>query len=151
MDNKQIIQELFAAFGRRDGEAMARYYHPQAVFKDPVFEELRAEQIANMWKMLCGRGKDLQIELVRCDANGDTGSAQWEAKYTFSKTGKLVHNKVSSQFTFRDGLIISQTDDFNFWAWAKMALGTPGRLLGWTPMIRNAVRKEAKRSLQSSP
>ncbi len=32
-----------------------------------------------------------------------------------------------------------------------MALGTPGRLLGWTPMIRNAVRKEAKRSLQYSP
>jgi ketosteroid isomerase-like protein len=149
MDNKEVIRELFAAFARRDGEAMARYYHAQAVFKDPVFGELKSAEIAAMWKMLCARGKDLQIDLVSYDANGDQGNAAWEAKYTFSKTGKFVHNKIRSQFSFRDGLIASQTDDFDFWRWAKMALGTPGRWFGWTPLVRNAVRKEAKRSLQS--
>jgi hypothetical protein len=60
-----------------------------------------------------------------------------------------VHNKVVSNFVFKDGLILSHKDDFDFWRWASMALGSRGRLLGWTPIVKTAVRKEAKRSLAS--
>jgi ketosteroid isomerase-like protein len=147
MDNRKIIEEFFAAFGRRDAEGMVRHYHPELTFEDPVFGQLSHAQAANMWKMLCARGKDLTIRLVESDATSTNGHAVWEAQYTFSKTGKLVNNKVRSEFGFRDGLIVHQKDDFDFWRWASMALGTRGRLLGWTPLVKNAVRKEAKRSL----
>jgi ketosteroid isomerase-like protein len=149
MDNNEVIKQFFAAFALRDGAGMGGFYHPESKFEDPVFGLLGQAQSAAMWKMLCQRGKDLEITLVRSEADNERGSADWEAKYTFQKTGKFVHNKVHSEFTFRDGLIFSQKDDFDFWKWASMALGTSGRLLGWTPMIKNAVRKEAQRSLSS--
>jgi ketosteroid isomerase-like protein len=149
MDDTEIIRELYRAFARRDADAMMRCYHPEVAFRDPVFGELAFPQVQTMWTMLCARGKDLVVELVRCEAEGGRGVAEWEAKYTFQKTGKFVHNKISSRFVFKDSLIVQQTDDFDFWKWASMALGASGRLLGWTPVIKNAVRKEAKRSLSS--
>lgn len=148
MGNTELVERFFTAFGRRDSEAMIACYHPEIVFSDPVFGELTRVHAAAMWKMLCARGKDLQIVLGRHEANESTGFAEWEAKYTFSKTGNFVHNKVRSELVFRDGLIVSQKDDFDFWKWASMALGARGRLLGWAPLVKNAVRKEAKRSLE---
>lgn len=147
MDNNEVIKQFFAAFARRDGAGMGSLYHPESKFEDPVFGQLGQAQAAAMWQMLCQRGKDLEITLVRSEADDTRGAADWEARYTFQKTGKFVHNKVHSEFTFRDGLIATQKDDFDFWKWAGMALGTSGRLLGWTPIIKNAVRKEAQRSL----
>lgn len=149
MDDTETIRELYRAFARRDAEAMMRCYHPELAFRDPVFGELTFPQVRTMWTMLCARGEDLVIELVRCQAEAGAGSADWEAKYTFLKTGKFVHNKVSSRFVFKDSLIVEQTDTFNFWKWSRMALGTSGRLLGWTPVLKSAIRKEAKRSLHS--
>jgi len=149
MTNEEIVRDFFAAFGRRDHAAMARHYGPDAAFEDPVFGKLSAEQIAQMWKMLCQRGKDLKIELLSCHVDGDECTAEWEATYTFSQTGRFVRNRVRSVFSLRDGKIAQQNDHFNFWKWSSQALGMPGRALGWTPLIRNAVRKKAKRSLET--
>lgn len=148
MDNKNVIRDFFAAFGRRDADGMIRHYHQDFSFEDPVFGKLTRSEAAAMWKMLCGRATDLQVELRSFDADEKTGYGEWEAKYTFAKTGNFVHNKIRSQFRFRDGLIVEQKDHFDLWRWASMALGTRGRLLGWTPIVQNAVRKEAQRSLQ---
>ena len=55
--NAQLIQTLYAAFGRRDGAAMAACYAPNATFVDPVFD-LRGTEIGAMWTMLCERGRE---------------------------------------------------------------------------------------------
>lgn len=149
MDNQRKIIELYDALKRRDGAAMGALYHPDATFRDPMFGELSRADVVSMWDMLCVRGKDLDLSLVRSEADGDRGFAEWEAHYTFQKTGKKIHNKVRSEFVFKDGLIYQQTDNFDLWAWLRMALGAPGRLLGWAPPLRNKVRKEAMRNLQA--
>ena len=56
-------------------------------------------------------------------------------------------NDVRSTFVFADGLILRQQDSFDFHAWATMALGTKGRLLGWTPLVRRAAQAQAARGL----
>ena len=48
---------------------------------------------------------------------------------------------------FADGLIADHVDDFDFHRWARQALGTSGLLLGWTPFLRNAVRRRARAGL----
>lgn len=148
MDNSQVIRDFFAAFGRRDADGMIRHYHPELVFEDPVFGKLSREQASVMWHMLCARATDLVIELGNHEADEVKGRAEWDAKYTFSKTGRFVHNRVRSELEFRDGQIVRQKDDFDFWRWASMALGARGQLLGWTSLVKNAVRKEVKRSLE---
>jgi ketosteroid isomerase-like protein len=147
--NLALIDELYAAFARHDGTAMAQCYAPDASFSDPVFVGLRGEQPGGMWRMLTSRAKDLTVDLVSRDAGELQGEAHWVAHYTFAQTGRLVVNDVRSTFTFADGLIVAHVDDFDFNRWSRQALGLPGLLLGWTPMLRASVQRRARAGLDT--
>jgi ketosteroid isomerase-like protein len=140
--SRELIDRLYTAFARRDGAAMAACYHAEATFSDPVFPGLRGAEVGAMWTMLCERASDLRIEHTASDAG-----AHWEAWYTFSTTGRKVHNVIDARFAFRDGLIVEHVDTFDFWAWSRQALGVPGLLLGWTPMLRTKVGATARKGL----
>jgi ketosteroid isomerase-like protein len=146
-DNKQLIERFYAAFDRHDGDAMAACYAPDARFSDPVFPGLKGSEPGAMWRMLTGRSEDLKVELLEHDADESTGSAHWRATYTFTQTGRQVVNDVHARFRFADGLIAEHTDDFSFHRWSRQALGTPGLLLGWTPVLRGATQRKARASL----
>ncbi len=145
--NAALIERFYSAFGRRDGDAMAACYAPDARFSDPVFGELKGPEIGAMWRMLTGRAPDLTVELVEHEADESSGSARWIAHYTFTQTGHPVVNDVKARFTFRDGLIAEHIDRFSFYSWARQALGTQGKLLGWMPRLRLNVHREARASL----
>lgn len=145
----ELITRFYTAFAERDAETMASCYHPEATFSDPVFPKLEGAEPGWMWRMLCARGKDLQIRFSDVQADDAGGSAHWDADYTFSTTGRMVNNRVDATFTFQDGLIKTHTDDFDFYAWSRMALGAPGLLLGWTPILRNKVRGTAAAQLEA--
>ena len=138
--SSDTIVRFYEAFSKRDGDAMAACYAPQATFSDPVFTDLQGPQIGAMWKMLTTSGRDLQVQLVEHDLEAETGSAHWLADYTFSRTGRRVHNDVH-------GLIAAHRDSFNFYAWAKQALGPLGTLLGWAPPFQNQMRTGAASTL----
>jgi ketosteroid isomerase-like protein len=139
--NEELIRRFYDAFGRCDGDAMA------ACYDDPVFPGLEGREPGDMWRMLTSRSTDLKIDLREHEAGGDTGSAHWIATYTFTQTGRPVVNDVRASFRFRDGLIAEHRDDFSFHKWSRQALGAPGLLLGWTPIIKGATRKKARAGL----
>jgi ketosteroid isomerase-like protein len=145
----ELIERFYRSFQRRDAEGMAACYHKDVVFSDPVFQGLSGEHAKNMWRMLCARGKDLEVTFrdIATDEAGATGRAHWEATYSFTQTGRRVHNILDAKFRFRDGLIIDHTDSFSFWRWSRQALGPAGSALGWTPILRFAVRRKAQRGL----
>lgn len=146
--NDDMIQRFYAAFAARDGTAMEACYAPDVQFSDPVFPELHGTQAGAMWRMLTGRADDLRIELLEHEANGERGSARWRAHYTFTQTGRPVVNDVSASFVFgEDGLIVEHRDQFDFHRWSRQALGPSGLLLGWTPLLRSAVRRRARAGL----
>jgi uncharacterized protein len=126
---------------------MAACYAPGARFSDPVFTDLHGEQPGAMWRMLTGRAPDLEVRLAEHEADDERGSAHWLADYTFSATGRKVHNDVRAQFRFRDGRIVDHRDSFSFYAWSRQALGPAGIALGWTPIVRGRVRREARAGL----
>ena len=128
---------------------MAQCYHPEAVFGDPAFPRLEGDRIAAMWRMLCLRGKDLQLEFSDVEADDVSGSAKWEAIYTFAPTRRKCHNRITASFEFRDGKIIRHRDSFDFYRWTRMALGPVGYLLGWTGFLKNKVRRQAAAQLAS--
>lgn len=125
---------------------MKACYHPEVHFFDPAFGELRGKQAMAMWHMLCERGEDLQVSYRDVLATQFNGQAHWEAVYTFA-TGRKVHNRIEANFTFSDGLISQHKDEFDLWRWTRMALGLPGMLVGWTPMMQKKVRETAVTSL----
>ena len=145
--NEETIRRFYAAFQKRDAATMASCYAPDVRFSDPVFTDLRGGDAGAMWKMLCERGKDLKIEFSGVSADGATGRAHWEAWYTFSTTGRKVHNVIDATFEFRDGMIVKHTDRFDLYRWSRQALGVAGVLLGWSPLLQNKVRAMAAKGL----
>lgn len=145
--NGALITRLYTCFQARDAAGMKAWYHPDAVFSDPVFGRLEGEQVGAMWAMLCGRAADLQIEFSQVSADDERGRAHWDARYTFSQTGRPVLNRIDAEFGFRDGLIVRHDDRFSFWRWSRQALGPIGLLLGWTPLLRARVGANARKGL----
>ena len=144
--NNELIERFYRALQQRDGETMAACYRADAAFRDPVFE-LQGHRIGAMWKMLTSRGVDLRVEYGNVSAGDETGSADCQAWYTFSATGRPVHNVIHSTFRFGDGLIAAQVDEFDFWRWSRQALGPAGLLLGWSPLLRRKVQAQAAKAL----
>lgn len=145
--HEKLIRDFYAAFARQDGNAMARCYHPEIVFSDPVFPRLKGKEAGGMWRMLTSRAQDFSLEMTEAQADDSGGTAHWEARYVFSRTGRQVHNKIDASFAFRDGLIVRHIDRFSFWRWAAQALGPVGLLLGWSLPIKAKVRSQAQKGL----
>jgi ketosteroid isomerase-like protein len=149
--NADLIARLYGAMDKHDGDTMAACYAPDAHFHDPVFGDLTGTQAGAMWKMLTARSEDLRVELPEHAADDATGTAHWIATYTFGDTGRKVVNDIRATFAFRDGLIVRHVDDFSFWTWSRQALGLPGVLLGWTPLLRRKVSSGALERLRAEP
>lgn len=128
---------------------MKNCYAEKATFNDPVFQNLNATQVRAMWEMFCVKSKDLKIEFKNIRADQQNGGAEWTATYVFSLTGKKVVNHIIASFILENGKIVNHKDTFNFYNWARQALGLSGVILGWTPLVKNKVRKEAMNSLNN--
>ncbi len=148
MSNAACIERFYTAFGQKDWKTMQTCYHDEVTFSDPVFQQLNAGEAKAMWHMLTSASKDLRVVLSEVSAQENTGSCRWDAYYSFSRTGRPVHNIIHAKFEFKDGLIIRHTDLFDLWRWSGMALGISGKLLGWTPMIQNKIRATALGNLK---
>ena len=152
--NAELLNRFYRAFAALDGDTMAACYAPDAQFQDEVFSLDGREEIASMWRMLCAatRAKGLDawsLQFSGVGADDTQGRAHWEARYRFSATGRMVHNIIDAQFTFRDGLIASHRDRFDFWSWSRQALGAPGWLLGWSAGLRRKVQARAAANLKA--
>ncbi len=147
--HETLLREFYAGFAARDAERMARCYHPDVAFSDPVFPMLRGEEAGDMWRMLLSRAHDLEATLEEAQADAEGGVARCTARYTFTRTGRPVVNQIRGMFAFREGLIVRHYDSFPFWRWASQALGPMGAALGWLPPLRWKVRKDGARAFAS--
>jgi ketosteroid isomerase-like protein len=142
MDNKQLIETFYRSFAAGDAGGMVNCYADDIQFEDPAFGPLKGNDVKSMWRMLL-KNKGVKITASNIKADDKSGSADWVAVYTFSRTGRKVTNRVSATFEFKDGRIVKHTDRFNIWRWAGQAMGLKGYLLGWTPLMRSGIQKQA--------
>lgn len=149
MSNEEVIKDFYTSFQQGDAEGMVKHYHENVTFEDPAFGVLESEEAKNMWHMLLSRANDLEVTFSKVEADENEGKAYWEAKYTFSKTGRKVHNKIDAFFKFKDGKIIEHRDEFSFWRWSQMALGPFGLFFGYTPAVKKKVRSTARKALKN--
>ena len=147
--NESLITKFYTAFANGDVKAMNECYDPNVHFIDPVFGLLKNEQVSNMWEMLILKSKgNIKIEFSNIHADDLMGSANWIATYNFSKTNRKVVNKISAEFTFKNGLIVKHIDSFNTYKSSRQAFGFTGYLLGWTGFFQNKIQQQALLSLK---
>ncbi|MBQ4820158.1 nuclear transport factor 2 family protein [Aquimarina sp. MMG016] len=144
---KELIETFYTALNNRDAKTMISCYHDDIIFEDPGFGKLKGERAKKMWQMLCKNAKNFKVEYSKVEANEENGSAHWEAWYTFSKTGRSVHNIIDAKFEFKDGKIIKHTDHFNLHRWSSQAVGWKGKLLGGTGFFKKKLQQQTNRML----
>lgn len=144
-----VIERFYKSFAEQDAEGMVDCYSDDIIFEDPAFGKLEGIRAKNMWRMLCAsqKGQDFKIEASNFMRVEEWGSAHWEARYTFSKTGRRVHNKVDARFLIRDQKIVHHRDAFNLYRWSKQALGITGVLIGWTPFFKKKLQVQTNQML----
>ena len=144
-----LIEKFYTAFDQLDVETMVSCYHDDVVFEDPAFGVLKGEHARNMWRMLANsqKGNTFKVTFSNVKTENNTGSAQWEAFYNFSRTGRKVHNIISASFEFKDGKIIKHTDHFNLHRWAKQAMGFKGLLIGGTGFFKKKLNQQTNQLL----
>jgi ketosteroid isomerase-like protein len=146
---EQLIHTFYSSFQTRDYRTMQECYADHATFSDPVFQNLNASQVRAMWEMFLVKNESLTMKYSGVEYNGETVTANWTADYVLSTTGNSVTNSIRSEFRIEEGKIVQHTDRFDFYRWSRQALGFKGILFGWTPFVKNAVRRSAMASLQN--
>jgi ketosteroid isomerase-like protein len=137
--SRELVDRFYSAFAAADGETMAACYGDDITFEDPAFGVLHGEDARDMWRMLCGRAKDLTVTTTILDVSETAAKVNWIADYTFS-TGRPVRNDIIATMRIEDGLIVDHRDEFDMWKWSRQALGLPGLLVGWSPRLHRKVR-----------
>jgi hypothetical protein len=137
--NAKLITEFYEAFSRGDAETMVTIYAPDATFSDPVFPNLKGDEVRNMWRMLCKRATNFRLTFERVEADDESGSAHWEAHYLFGGK-RQVHNIIDAKFRFENGLVVAHEDHFDFWRWSRQAIGAPAVVLGWTGTFQRMIQ-----------
>ncbi len=146
-ENEQIITKFYLAFQQSDYQTMQACYHDEAIFFDPIFEDLNAAEVRAMWQMMVKNAKGFSMIFNNVHSDGEYGGCTWIARYTFSQTGRSVKNVVKAYFKFHDGKIIEHTDNFDTWTWSRQALGVPGWILGWSNALQQKIRNKAQGNL----
>ena len=146
-ENQQIIRRFYTAFQKLDYRTMQDCYHEDAIFFDPVFQDLNTYEVRNMWEMLCTTAKDFSFTFSDIEADDEYGRCNWIANYTFSASKRKVTNKIKAYFKFHEGKIVEHTDDFDLWKWSRQALGLKGWILGWSEFLQKKVRNSAQNKL----
>ena len=151
MSNSDLIKGFYAAFNNLDADAMNRAYCTDATFEDPAFGKLNTSELKAMWSMLCrSQGKnEFKVEVSHIQCDEFKGSARWDAYYTFSKTGRKVHNIIYAQFEFEEGKIKKHQDYFDLYRWSRQAMGPIAWLIGWTPFFKRKLNSQTKNMLKS--
>lgn len=148
---KSTIEQFYTAFQNLDAAAMVACYDKDVRFEDPAFGVLEGARACAMWHMLISsqKDKDFAITFSNISYSDTIGRAQWEAQYTFSQTGRKVHNKIDAQFNFKNGKILSHTDTFNLHKWAIQAMGFKGLLMGGTSFFKKKLQAQTHKLLDA--
>lgn len=146
--NEETINKFYISFSQKNSQGMVDCYSDTIEFEDPVFGKISGNKAKAMWQMLIERSSGLTVSYSNVKSDGDTGSADWVAEYNFSKTNRVVVNKIHAEFTFKDGKIQTHKDTFNLWKWAGMAMGWKGYLFGFSPAVQNKIKSEAMSGLE---
>ncbi len=147
--SEALVRRYFDALARLDGEAMAQCLHPMVSYSDPVFADLRGDDVGWRWRLMTRGASDMHLayDIVRGDAR--KAQVQWQARYRFAGSARQVSNKVLTTLTFWDGTIVRQIDEYDFARWSRSSAGVLAWAVCALPGARAALQRRALHRLRA--
>jgi len=106
--HRSLIDRFFVALRRRDADAIARCFAPDAEYSSHLLGRVVGARVPAYWRMICARANmhDLRVEATDADDHG--GVARWTARYTCGR--QQVRHVLETTFRFHAGKIQRQHD-----------------------------------------
>ncbi|KAH8923203.1 hypothetical protein BT69DRAFT_1262631 [Atractiella rhizophila] len=150
-EQQKTIEKYQSSHASLDWEGMSSCLSPTYTFSDPAFPDLDERMSKGMWCMFL-ENRETNKMVVKCGPATKTGENTWEYDYSvdYVLNSRPILNHMHATLTLSPStnLITKQVDHFDFYAWARQALGVSGYLLGWTEMVKGQVRTRAKGRLE---
>jgi ketosteroid isomerase-like protein len=149
----RLIETLYGAIRKGDPDAIIACYADDACFEDIAFQRRGKPRILEMWRLVCHGRPQVTIDFDSISADARKGNGRWMATYMFgrsaTKAGRKVDNTLTSEFAFRDGLIVDHRDRCHAMAWAVQAIPFPVSLLvgSLAPLRRALAARRLKKFL----
>jgi hypothetical protein len=142
--NARSIERLYVAIQNANPDAIAACYGEDAYFEDIAFRLRGRKRIFDMWRLICHGTPTVTFNAQMISADDRKGRGVWRANYDFGRTGckpgRPVDNTLTSEFTFRDGLIVDHRDRSDPVAWARQAFAPPwGEIIGRIGPLRRCL------------
>jgi hypothetical protein len=129
---------------------------PWKFLSTPIFPKLEGVQIKSVWSMIMAGARDFSVHYEILSFDETHVRVSWTALNRFSATNRPVKNQVMTELMLssptpggNEGKILSQSDVFDFYRWARQALGMPGTLLGWMPWFQKQIQTKSSEKLAS--
>jgi hypothetical protein len=99
--NEELITKFYSAFQSKMETQWQIPTSPMQCFRILSFKFKRERSRRYVAYVSRKRTKSFD-SFFNVKADDMKGSADWEADYSFSKTGRMVYNKIHAEFTFQD-------------------------------------------------
>lgn len=159
MSSRVVVENFLASYQQHEFRRMHEYLAESVRFSDYAFEEITGAAVKGMWHWFCvpseSRPDPVKVpdfEIVT--GVGDQVTARYRVSYELRPLlvgeNKQVDYWIRSAVTVKDGLIMSQKDEFDNITkaeFAKMAFPPPLAVLANTPLLQPIVRAGTARKL----
>lgn len=129
---RQVTERLFSALCRRDAADVAACYDKYAVFSSPFIGDVRGAEVEALWRAIFAATRDSTLSYTIVDLGLTTARVEGMATFSLIASGRTVAGRFNSALHIRDQRVLRHDDTYDAWAWACMAFGTTGHLLGWS-------------------
>lgn len=141
---RQVTECLFSALRDRDAAAVAACYDDDAVFSSPFFGDVRAAEVEALWRTVFAATRDRTLSFTIVDLGLTTARVEGIATFSLLGSGRSVTGRFNSALLIRDLRVVYHDDSFDAWAWACMAFGPTGHLLGWSKAWRRRIARDIR-------
>jgi ketosteroid isomerase-like protein len=139
---RQVTECLFSALRRRDAADVAACYDKDAVFSSPFIGDVRGAEVEALWRAIFAATRDSTLSYTIVDLGLTTARVDGIVTFSLVTSGRSVTSRFNSALHIRDLRVVWHDETFDAWAWACMAFGPAGHLLGWSKAWRRRMAQD---------
>lgn len=139
---RQVTECLFSALRRRDAADVAACYDKDAVFSSPFISDVRGAEVEALWRAIFAATRDSTLSYTIVDLGLTTARVDGIVTFSLITSGRSVTSRFNSALHIRDLRVVCHDETFDAWAWACMAFGAAGHLLGWSKAWRRRMTQD---------
>lgn len=141
---RKVTERLFSALRHRRAADAAACYDEDALFTSPFIGEVRGPEVEALWRAIFASTRDSTLSYTIVDIGLTTARVEGVATFSLTSSGRSVTGRFNSALSIRDTRVVWHDDTLDAWAWACMAFGPSGLMLGWSKAWRGRMARDVR-------